>query len=96
MHVGPTSPTTEWDISFDVPWWRDHARYRVGALTARACRVRLCNVLTHGTAAQPDVILEVPRPRLSRSTAPRMQANVVLRSHDHAGPPAAGRCMPPH
>lgn len=62
MHVGPTSPTTEWDISFDVPWWRDHARYRVGALTARACRVRLCNVLTHGTAAQPDVSLEVPRP----------------------------------
>ncbi len=96
VHVGPTSPTTEWDMSFDVPWWREHARYRVGALTARACRVRLCNVLTHGAAAQPDVVLEVPRPCLSSRAALHMQARVVPRSHGRAGPPATCRCMRPH
>ena len=96
VHIGPTSPSTQWDMSFDVPWWRDHARYRVGALTTRARRVRLCNVLTHGAAAQPEVVLEVPRPCLISCAAPRLRARVMLRSHGQPARPATGRCMRPH
>lgn len=60
MHVGPCAPTTAWSTGYEVPWWRDHARYRVGALTACACRVRLCNVLTqqeHVLEVQPSAVL---------------------------------------
>lgn len=57
MHVGPCAPTTAWDAGYELPWWRDHARYRVGALTARAWRVRLCNMLT-----EQEHVLEVQLP----------------------------------
>ncbi len=57
VHVGPSAPLSTWDMSFELPWWRDHVLYRVGALTARACRVRLCNVLT-----QQEEVMEVRVP----------------------------------
>ncbi|KAF8069615.1 hypothetical protein HT031_001732 [Scenedesmus sp. PABB004] len=54
LHVPPIAPTTTYDCSAAVPWWRD-VTLQVGLLSARTRLVRVVNVLTE----QEDT-LEVP------------------------------------
>lgn len=56
VHVPPPTPTTNWDMSYDTPWWLDAEKYCIGRLSARTRRVRIKNVLT----AQKEHELEVP------------------------------------
>lgn len=54
VHVGPNEPTTDWATDFGTPWWRDAAKYGIGALTAKTRTIRIVNVLT-----QQEQLLEV-------------------------------------
>eukprot|EP00878_Enallax_costatus_P019323 GHUV01020385.1.p1 GENE.GHUV01020385.1~~GHUV01020385.1.p1 ORF type:complete len:233 (+),score=43.81 GHUV01020385.1:241-939(+) len=54
LHVTPIEPTTSYDCSVQVPWWK-YVTLRVGLLSRKTRLVRVKNVLTE----QEDV-LEVP------------------------------------
>ena len=46
LHVPPTTPNSDWDPDFSVPWWADDARYCIGKLTTRTRVIRVVNTLT--------------------------------------------------
>ncbi|WIA30013.1 hypothetical protein OEZ86_000110 [Tetradesmus obliquus] len=54
LHVAPVEPTSSYDCSVQVPWWKD-ITLRVGLLSSKTRLVRVKNVLTE----QEDT-LEVP------------------------------------
>ena len=45
VHVPPQEPTSDWDTSFETPWWKDE-QYRVGRLSNSTRAIRVKNVLT--------------------------------------------------
>ena len=45
VHVPPREPTSDWDTSFEKPWWKDE-KYRVGRLPNSTRAIRVKNVLT--------------------------------------------------
>jgi len=45
VHVPPAEPVSDWDNSFEVPWWKD-ATLKVGKLSASTRSLRVKNVLT--------------------------------------------------
>eukprot|EP00879_Flechtneria_rotunda_P007962 GHRR01008342.1.p1 GENE.GHRR01008342.1~~GHRR01008342.1.p1 ORF type:complete len:233 (+),score=65.45 GHRR01008342.1:339-1037(+) len=54
LHIAPVAPTTSYDCSVQVPWWKD-VTLKVGLLSSKTRLVRIKNVLTE----QEDT-LEVP------------------------------------
>ena len=45
VHVPPSEPVSDWDNSFEVPWWKDIS-LKVGKLSACTRVIRVKNVLT--------------------------------------------------
>ena len=45
VHVPPAEPVSDWDNSFEVPWWKDTS-LKVGKLSASTRNLRVKNVLT--------------------------------------------------
>ena len=56
IHVPPPTPTTNWDMSYESPWWLDSEKYCIGHLSAKTRHIRIKNVLT-----SQHHELEVPR-----------------------------------
>ena len=46
MHVPPSTPNSDWETSFNKPWWDDYERYGIGRLTESVREIRIINMLT--------------------------------------------------
>ena len=45
-HVPPPLPAANWANDFGTPWWRDHAAYCAGLLSAKTRFLKVKNALT--------------------------------------------------
>ena len=53
LHIPPLEPDSDWDNSFEVPWWRDKS-LMIGRLTKKTRKLRVINMLT-----KSDDVVEV-------------------------------------
>ncbi len=54
LHIPPQEPDSNWKPDFEIPWWKDNEKYKIGNLTKRKRKIRIINMLT-----KHDDILEV-------------------------------------